>query len=286
VRISGKTKITGIIGYPLTYTISPAIHNRAFEKLGLDICYIPLVVEPKNLVKAVLGLKALNFIGFNVTMPHKETILPLLDELSEEVRLIQAINTVVVKDNKLFGHNTDGQGFLSSLREIRIDSVGKKIVIIGAGGAARAVTVALAREGAAAIYIVNRTLERAENLRELLKKNFPHVYAKTLQFTEQLADIIKRADIVINATPIGMQEGEKPPIPVDSLHERQVVCDLIYKPAETELLKISREKGAVTLGGLKMLVYQAALAFELWTKQRAPVEVMWEEAVAQIDGCA
>jgi shikimate dehydrogenase len=284
VRIGGKTRITGIIGYPLTYTISPAIHNRAFEKLGLDICYVPLVVEPKSLAKAVSGLKALNFIGFNVTMPHKEAILPLLDELSEEAKLIQAINTVVVKDNKLYGHNTDSQGFLSSLQEVGVTPAGKKIIIIGAGGAARAVAVALAKEGAEAIYIVNRTLNRAETLRELLKKNFPSISLKTLQFTEQLADIIKRVDIVVNATPVGMREGERPLIPVESLHQGQVVCDLIYKPTETELLKASSRKGAITLGGLKMLVYQAALAFELWTKQKAPVEVMWEEAVAQVDG--
>ncbi|MDI6689420.1 MAG: shikimate dehydrogenase [Actinomycetota bacterium] len=286
LRIDGQTKLTGIIGYPLRYTLSPVLHNAAFQHLSLNWCYVPLPVERPLLHQALEGIKALNFVGINVTMPYKEEVIPFLDEIASYARIVGAVNTIHVKGNRLIGYNTDGRGFLASLqRDAKFDPKGKNILIVGAGGAARSIAVSLALAGANYIAILNRTLERAHSLGQLLQENFPSCEVEAMDFEADLSYVFLKAEVVINATPVGMdpKSGELP-FPVELLKPKHLVCDLIYKPRETLLLKLAKEKGARTLGGLGMLLHQGAAAFEIWTNLEPPIAVMrkaLEEALGE-----
>lgn len=269
--ITGKTKILGIFGYPVEHTLSPFMHNAAFEALGLNYCYIPLSVSPENLKIAVTSLKALNIVGVNITIPHKEAIIPFLDELDGEAELIGAVNTVLNKEGRLIGYNTDGRGFVSSLREDgKIDPRGKKIIIIGAGGAARAIAFSLALEGAEKIFINDIIGEKAKELSCVLstKTSTEAIYLKDLK------EGIGEADILINATPLGMKKEDPLPIPPELLSKGLFVYDIVYNLPETSLLKEAKKRGANTLGGLGMLLYQGALSFKIWTGKEPPIDVM------------
>jgi shikimate dehydrogenase len=270
-------KVVGIIGYPLGHSISPAMHNAAFKKLGLDFEYVPFEVDPKDLAEAIKGLRALHIAGFNVTIPHKQTIVALLDEVTKLARIIGAVNTVQNQEGKLIGYNTDGAGFVESLKEdAKIDPHGKNVVVLGAGGASRAVSIMLSEAEAKSITVTDIQEEKAKDLSKYIDSyfetscNFVEVNSKDLQ------KAIEKAEILVNTTPIGMYPkiDESPLSENMALHSKLLVYDLVYNPSETKLLKTAKSSGCQTCSGLGMLVRQGALAFTIWTGEEAPIEVM------------
>lgn len=288
--ITGRTKIVGVFGYPIAHSLSPHMHNAVFKELNLDFIYLAFEVKPENLSSAIKSISALNMYGINLTIPHKEACLPYLDEITKEAKLIGAVNTIEVRhlgsravhlssqssgQVRLIGHNTDALGFIRSLKESKISIKGKKILLLGAGGAGKSISFALALNNANEIYIVNRTLEKAKILAENLKKklNFKRVSVISFEHTS-LKNIMKTTDIIINATSAGMKNQDSVPVPVDYLNKKTIVYDLIYNPATTKLLKLANEKGCRTFNGESMLVHQGAIAFEIWTKLKAPVNLM------------
>jgi shikimate dehydrogenase len=278
--ISGRTKICGIFGCPVEHTFSPAIHNAAFAAAGLDYAYVPFRVEPHSLAAAVEALRALGMVGVNVTIPHKETVLPLLDELSEEAKLIGAVNTIVNRSGRLYGDNTDGKGYLHALREAGFDPAGKTVLFLGAGGAARAVAMQLALAGVKKINFANRTGRRAVELAHSVAEA-AGIQAETTPWPDQVgsklpARVLAESDLVVQATPLGMSPNidEAVPLPFEVFRQGQVASDLIYNPVETLFLKKAGQAGADTVNGMGMLLHQGTLAFELWTGAVAPLEVM------------
>lgn len=272
MMITAKTKITGLFGYPVEHSISPAMHNAGFAALGIDYCYLGFLVAPQALASAVQGIKAMNFKGVNVTIPHKENVIPLLDEVNEEARFIGAVNTVLNRDGVLAGYNTDGRGFMKSLEEAGVDPAGKKVLIVGAGGASRAIGYYLAQK-AERLTLFDIDREKLGKLAEDLNKVSSHAEA-----AESLSGM-EEADIIINATPLGLKPGDPLPVDIAKVQKKQVVCDLIYK--NTPLLQgASATKGCTTVNGLGMLFWQGVLAFEIWTGTTAPVETM-KKALAE-----
>lgn len=280
--ITGKTKVIGIFGYPVEHSFSPVMHNRAFDLLGLDCCYVPFPVKPEELEAATAAIRALGLAGVNVTIPHKERVMPFLDEISKEAGIIGAVNTIVNDNGRLIGYNTDGQGFLQSMRvEAGTDPAGKKVTLIGAGGAARSVAVQLALAGAREMALFDIVAERPQSIQKVISENTScTAYAATLE-SGTLKEHLANTDILINATPIGMYpKAEVPPVVAPELiSAAMLVCDLVYNPLETTLIRVAGEKGAKTLPGLGMLVYQGALAFKLWTGQEPPVDQMREAII-------
>jgi len=278
--ITAATKIVGIIGKPVGHSLSPVMHNTAFRCLGLDFVYLACEVHPDWLERGLKGAAALGFCGVNVTIPYKEKVLSFMDTLSPEAELIGAVNTIVVKDGKLHGYNTDGEGFLRSLKEeANISLPGKSFMILGAGGAARAVAVTLALNGAGRLYLANRTLAKADAIAALIVRKVPGCQVRSLTTTEdQLKPVLKEADIIINATPIGMYPDihVRPDLNPELIRPESLVCDLVYHPVETAFLRGAAQKGCRTLSGLGMLVYQGAIAFRLWTGLEAPVAQMYQ----------
>jgi len=274
-------KIVGIIGCPISHSLSPAMHNAAYKALGLDLEYVPFEVEPEDLGEALSGMRALHVVGFNVTIPHKETVVPLLDDVTKLARTIGAVNTVENSEGTLIGYNTDGQGFIESLKEdADFEAKGKKIVILGAGGASRAVAVMLTEVGAKSLVITDLIEDKAKELAGYLD-----AYEKTTcQFlrlnSPDLLAAIAEADLLVNATPIGMQPKiEASPLPAKvKFKKKALVYDLVYTPAETKLLKEAKAAGCQVCSGLGMLVRQGALAFTVFTGEEAPIEVMWSAA--------
>jgi shikimate dehydrogenase len=276
MKITGKTRICGLIGDPVEHTMSPAMHNAAFAELGLDCVYLPFHVKPADLVAAVNGLRAINATGFNVTIPHKVTVTPLLDELDPLAQKIGAVNTVVNDNGVLKGYNTDASGFLRALLESGYEPRGKSIVLLGAGGAARAIAYILA-ERDARMTILNRKeeLDWAEGIAANIRTDLAGDVAVFELLTEHLEKAIGSADILINATSVGMSPAvDASPVPAGLLKSEMVVTDIVYNPVETRLLREARAAGAVTVAGIDMLVWQGALAFEKWTGQKAPFALM------------
>jgi shikimate dehydrogenase len=263
--ITGKTKITGIFGYPVEHTLSPAMHNAAFKALGLDYCYVPFQVHPEHLRDAINAIRALNLCGVNVTVPHKEKILPLLDEIHEEASFIGAVNTIVNRQGKLTGYNTDGKGFIKVLAESRISLADKNILIIGAGGASRAISYYLCQESKT-VQIYNRTRKRAHKLVKDLGR-----LCNNVSLRENISHI-NDFHMIINATPVGLKNEDPSPFDTSLLKKNQIICDLIYK--RTRLLKEASRKGCKVIDGSGMLLWQGMLAFELWTGKKPPAEVM------------
>ena len=267
-------KIFGLLGYPIKHSFSPAMHNAAFKALGVKAEYRLFEKKPKELTDFFKKLRSGSIRGVNVTIPYKEEALRYLDELSQEAELIGAVNTILVKSESLIGYNTDGSGFVLSLRkEVGIGPQDKKIVIIGAGGASRAISVHLAREKAANIILSDIIPDKAEKLASHIRKNISRVKVSTVK-KEELNSGVRTADILINATPVGMKPDDPPPIDPRILHPRLLVCDLIYNPPKTKLLIEAEKIGAKTLNGLGMLLYQGSLAFTIWTGREAPIEIM------------
>jgi shikimate dehydrogenase len=271
---TGQTRIIGVIGDPIAHTLSPAMHNAACEHLGLGYIYLPFQVHREELAGALEGIKALNFIGINVTLPHKTAVLPFLDQIAPEAELIGAVNTIHNVGGRLIGYNTDGQGFVHSLLEGgRCSPKGKIITILGTGGAARAVAVQLALEGAAQLFIVGRNLQKAEEIAAAVTAGAPRCRVSTGCLEErEVANFLLHSQILVHATPVGMYPHvtEEPVVSRDLLHRDLLVCDLIYNPFYTKLLSQAAAKGCATLSGLGMLVWQGALAFNIWTGREAP----------------
>ncbi len=274
-------KVVGLIGYPLGHTISPAMHNAAFKKLGLDFEYVPFEVEPKDLSEALKGLRALHIAGFNVTIPHKESIVPLLDEVTKLARIIGAVNTVLNQEGKLIGYNTDGAGFIDSLKEdAKTDPHGKGVVVLGAGGASRAVSIMLAEAKAKSIILADVQEEKAKELSEYIDSSFEADCDFVGVNSKELQRAIDRANILVNTTPVGMHPKiDQSPLSEEIvLHKKLLVYDLVYNPSETKLLKTAKAAGCKTCSGLGMLVRQGALAFTIWTGEEAPLKAMRKAA--------
>jgi len=273
--ITGQTKIFGIFGHPIAHTLSPLMHNAAFDAIGLPHRYVPFEVHPDRLKKAVEGILPLGICGLNVTIPHKEAILPFLDQIDEEAKQIGAVNTIEVASGRLIGHNTDGRGFLESLREKNIDLPGRRVILLGAGGAAKAVAAALAEQPIAEMVIVARTESRAKALADRVAaiKSGLKISVR-VDFAAGFSSHPDRPTLLVNTTPLGMQQGDPPSFPPRLLTSYWSVADLIYRPKETPLLAAAKKAGATVIPGLGMLLHQGALAFEIWTKQKAPLSVM------------
>lgn len=268
------TGVVGLIGHPVGHSKSPEMINRAFRACGLPFVYLAFDVPPSELGTAVSGMRALGFRGWNVTIPHKVAVLEYLDEVEETAREIGAVNTVVSRDGRLIGYNTDSEGYLRSLvDETGLELAGQKVLILGAGGAARAVAHALAVAGVESITIANRTREKAERLAESLSRK---VDARAVSLSE-LERVVGETTLLLQTTSVGMYpETEAIPIDPSLLHDRMTVSDLIYRPRKTLLLREAEARGARIHGGLGMLLHQAALAFEKWMGKPAPVDVMRE----------
>jgi shikimate dehydrogenase len=279
--ISGRTKVLGVFGYPVEHSLSPAMHNAAIAALGLHYVYIPFSVLPDDVGPAIRSLPALGIIGVNLTIPHKERVLPFLDAIAPEAEAVGAVNTVHDDGGRLIGYNTDGEGFSRPLKAQGFDLCGKRAVVLGAGGAARSVVYRLAREGAQTV-LVNRTPARAMRLADEVNRAAGGAVVEWLALEDVagLKSALAGAELLVNATSAGMYPhvGERPPIPPNSLHPGLLVYDLVYNPAETRLLAEARAAGARVLNGLPMLVHQGAAAFQIWTGIAPPVEVM-ERAV-------
>jgi shikimate dehydrogenase len=269
--------VVGVIGDPVAHSLSPLLHNAAFDALGLDWVSVAFPVTAGAAEAALTGMRALKIAGLSVTMPHKEHAFAAVDDTTEVARRLGVVNCVSWRDGALVGDSTDGEGFLAALRRaVGFDAEARRCLVIGAGGAARAVTLALAEAGAAEVVVLNRTAVRAEATAAL---------AGPVGRVGSGADVA-RAELVVQATPVGMTgsaagASTELPIDLDALHGGQVVADLVYHPLETSLLRAAKKRGAVPVGGLGMLVHQAALALERWTGRDAPVEAMWAAAEAR-----
>jgi len=271
-----EVKLTGLFGYPVEHSFSPAMHNSAFKEIGLNYMYLPFAVNPENVEEAVQAIKALNLRGVNVTIPHKQAVIPYLDELSEEAELIGAVNTIENRAGRLIGYNTDGRGFIRSLQEEGdFEAKDKKALIIGAGGASRAVAFQLALEEIDEIYISDLNQDLAQVLVDDVNDKIDSVKIVVID-SNKVDEVVAKVDLVVNATPVGMypKVDAKPVVSAKALHKDLLVYDLVYNPVETVLLKAAKEAGDKAVSGLGMLLYQGAIAFEIWTGTDAPIKVM------------
>jgi len=263
--LSGHTRVIGVIGDPVTHSLSPVLHNAAFEALGLDWVYVAFPVARGRGADAVAAVGALGLAGLNVTMPHKEDVAGACDDLTADAAALRSVNTVVAgADRRTLGDSTDGPGFLDALADEDIAVAGRNVVVAGAGGAARAVVLALGRAGAA-VTVAARRPDAAQAAAALA----PGATAVPIGALDPAP-----FDVVVNATPLGMAGGDPLPVDPDSLHAGQAVVDLVYHPADTPLLTAARAQGATAVNGLGMLLHQAARSFTLWTGEAAPLDAM------------
>ncbi|MDD3985692.1 MAG: shikimate dehydrogenase [Methanobacterium sp.] len=272
--INGETKVFGIIGDPIEHTFSPVMHNAAFKKLDMNNIYVPFNVKAEELEDAISGAYALGIRGLNITIPHKTEVIKYLDYLDIAAGLIGAVNTIEFGKNGIVGHNTDGIGAVRAINEI--SSVkNKSIMILGAGGAARAIAFQILLSGAKNLIISNRTIEKASELRDdLIEKLEPDVQIIDLDH-DNLKIKLKDTDILINTTPIGMypHTNKKPLLTADMMHENMVVNDIVYNPLKTGLLNEAEKAGAKPISGVKMLIYQGVESFKIWSGAEPPVEI-------------
>ena len=272
--ITAQTKILCVIGYPIEHSMSPIMHNAALQDLELDYAYLAFNVPPNRLKEAVKGIKALNVKGISVTIPYKEIIIKFIDEIDSTAQKIGAINTIKNEDGVLIGKNTDAEGGRKAILDAGCEITGKNILILGAGGVAKAICYTLAKD-ANKMVITNRTESRAKKLAMELKKKIKVNAEGTNNSETTLKREIKTTDILINATSVGMYpQINKLPIKMEILHNQLFVVDLIYNPLETQLIKDAKVIGCRTLGGLDMLVNQGALAFEWWTNKKPNINLM------------
>jgi len=272
--VDSHTVLYGVIGDPIRHSKSPIMMNRAFRECGINGIYTAFHIKGEQLGDFIAGVRAMGIRGVNVTIPHKLDVMPFLDEIDESARLIGAVNTIVNNDGHLVGYNTDGLGYVRSLKEEAEPNLsGKRILIIGAGGATRGIVYALTKEGVASVTIANRTLARAEELAEVFKGRAD---VRAIG-NEALQEACANADIVINTTSVGMfPHVDETPIDASWLREDAIASDLIYNPLTTRFLEGASAKGCRIHGGLGMFIYQGAFAFEYWTGVSAPVEAMRE----------
>lgn len=277
--VSGADCLAGVIGSPLTHTLSPVMHNAVYEHLGLDWVYIPLEVKDEvGLRRLVAAIRSLNFVGFNVTMPYKQAMLELCDEVAMAASMAGAVNAVHCHEGRLVGYNTDGRGFLETLEfDAGFLPAGKNVVVIGAGGAAAATIIALILARAASVTVINRDYQRAVDLIERLAPHMGQVRG-TVVLPASAEQPVRNADLIVNATPLGMRPGDPSPIPIEWLSPGQLVFDMVYGTRQpTALVTGAKAAGAQAFDGLGMLVCQAATAIDIWheSKQiRTPRNVM------------
>lgn len=279
-RISGSTRLVGLIGSPVTYSGSPAVHNAVFEKMGYDFAFVPFNVEPENLEAAVRGMEALGFLGYNVSAPYKGAIVPYLHEISRVAEIVGAVNTVVIQNGRSLGDNADGAAFMRNLVLNGINVRGKKITVLGAGGAASAIAVQAALDGAAEIDVFNRQEAYQQSGYDLIDRL--HAYSEcaislyALSDEEQLRASLAESALVVNATNVGYPDDPGCLLTADLLRPELIVADLVYNPRETELIKLARSCGCKTVDGAGPFVQQAAIAERLWLGREMPVDFVME----------
>lgn len=272
MEINGDTELTGILGYEISYTLSPAMHNAAFRHYGMNWVYLPLRVAPRDVASALRGLKSMGFRGFNVTIPHKLKVAELVDRLEGDAGILGAVNTVVLQEEGLIGHNTDAEGFRAFLWEKGIDVGGAAVMVIGAGGAARAVALAVAREGASLVMVANRTIEKAESLAEALKKAIHATEISVGSLDRAGLHEVGECSLVVNCTPLA-GDGDLP-LDMEAVSPRAWVVDLKYGHHGSAFLREAGRRGAKTADGAGMLLHQAGISFRLWTGMEPPLQKM------------
>ena len=277
MKIDGYTLLAAVVANPIKHSISPFIHNRAFEATNTNGVYLAWEVEATDLAETVANIRRYQMFGINLSMPYKEQVIPYLDQLSEEARLIGAVNTVVNREGTLIGYNTDGKGFFKSLPSFKIS--GKRLVLLGAGGAAKAILAQAILDGVSqiSVFVRSSSMEKTRPYLEKIQNTTGfRVDLFALEDIQELQDSITQADLLVNATSVGM-DGSSQPIPTSIvLPEKLMVADVIYQPFETPFLKWARNQGNQSINGLGMLLYQAAEAFELWTGKEMPTDQIWE----------
>ncbi len=279
MAISGKTRVCGVIGDPIEHTLSPIMHNAAFEALKLDYVFLAFKVKSAEVGNAINGMRALTIHGLNVTMPHKNAVIKYLDEIDPTGKIIASANTILNKDGRLFGFNTDGIGALNALEQNGVEPRGKKVLLLGAGGAAKAIAYTLSQE-ADELVILNRTPKPATELANLLKQKFKKKINTGELSPSTIKDNLADSNVLINATSVGMNpNANQTPVAPEWLKPDLAVMDIVYNPIETKLAKDAKAAGAKVVSGVEMLIYQGAASFEIWTACKAPVEVMRKAAL-------
>lgn len=274
--ISSKTKMICLMGHPVGHSKSPIIHNAELKKSKTDAVYVAVDIKPENLKQAIEGFKAMGFLGANVTIPHKQEVMNYVDELTDEAKNIGAVNTLYFEDDKLIGDNTDGRGFVISLmKDGRFDPKDKNTLILGAGGASQAVSTKLCLEGIKELFIYEINKSRGEHLKKHLEELNSGVKLSLVNL-EELNEIAKKMDLIVNCTPVGMKESDPLLLDGSVFNKNQFVFDLVYNPEKTKLLEKAEESGAKIINGMGMLVYQGALSFEKWTKEKPDTNAMFK----------
>jgi shikimate dehydrogenase len=279
------TRLVILLGKPLGHSVSPVMHNSAFAELGMDYCYLPVEVAAEDLATVFAGLKKMNLAGGNVTVPHKIRIIDLLDRLDPLAQSIGAVNTICLEQGQAVGYNTDGYGFLRSLQEVAgISPAGERFFLLGAGGAARAIAMTLAAEGAETIIISNRTAERAEALAEEINRVIRPCATMVSAGAQEQRAALADCTVLINCTSLGMAPaGDGVALDPALLHPGLTVADIVYNPMRTRLLAAAEKIGCRTVPGLGMLIHQGAAAFTLWTGREPPLATMRRAALAQLN---
>ncbi len=282
MAISGKTRVCGVIGDPIEHTLSPAIHNAAFSYLNLDFVFLAFHVNASELEKAICGMRGLGIHGLNVTMPHKTRVIRYLDEVDSTVKFLGSANTLLNRNGKIEGFSTDGVGALKAIVENGVSLSGKKVLLLGAGGAAKAIAFALVQK-VGKLVILNRSGEKAEVLAEKLRRIFnPKVVGAALSYSE-ITENLRDSEVLINATSAGMKPNlNQSLVEPQWLRSDLVVMDIVYNPVETKLAKDAKAVGAKVISGVEMLIYQGAASFEIWTDKSAPIEIMRKAALSKL----
>ncbi len=282
MNISGETAVYGVIGDPIGYTLSPPMQNAAFNTFKMNCIFLAFKVAPADLENALLGMRGLGIRGLNVTMPHKNAVIPYLNEVDETAQFLGSVNTILNEGGKLRGFSTDGAGALRALEENGVDLAGKKLVLLGAGGAAKAITFALAKE-VNELVILSRTPEKLGTIAQAVNQRFHREIKLGSLSNDVIRESLQDADILVNATSVGMN-----PHPRESLVKRTwlqprlTVMDIVYSPMETMLARNAKQAGSRVVSGLDMLTFQGAESFEIWTGKPAPAEVMRQAALNQL----
>lgn len=273
INLNGETSVYGIFGYPVKHSKSPSFQTAAFQHLGINAVYVPFCIKPENIQKAVESIRTLNIKGVNITIPFKEEVVKYLNEISEEVNIIGAVNTIKNIDGYLVGYNTDWYGFIEGLKELEHNIEGKKVLVIGAGGASRAIIYGLLKENIEKIYLSNRTLQKAKAVLEDFGKHFKVVGEIIFPISlDDIDDVVDDVDIIVNTTSVGLKDDDKALFDYNRINKKHIVVDIIYR--ETQLLKHAKKIGCKYQDGYPMLIYQGAKSFEIWTGHQAPIEIM------------
>jgi shikimate dehydrogenase len=282
MAISGKTHVCGVIGDPIEHTLSPAIQNAAFNHLKLDFVFLAFHVEAADLENAIRGMRGLGIHGLNVTMPHKSAVIACLDEVDSTVKFLGSANTILNRDGKLSGFSTDGVGALKALSENGVALSGKKVLLLGAGGAAKAIAFALVQE-VGELAILNRSAENAEELAETLGNMFNRKVVGGGLSPSAIAENLRDSDVLVNATSAGMKPNlSQSLVEPQWLRSDLAVMDIVYNPVETKLAQDAKAAGAEVISGVEMLIYQGAASFEIWTGKSASIEVMRQAALNKL----